>query len=74
VVELDARKLGLDPPWATLQLDDTILKFGTTDAILGDRYVMLGDTIALVPDRFSALLFDKPESELAKAPAAATKD
>jgi hypothetical protein len=64
--ELDARKLGLDPPWATLRIDDTTLTFGTTDAIHGDRYVRVGDTIALVPDRFSALLFEKPESELAK--------
>lgn len=71
--ELDAKRLGLDPPWATLQLDDTVMTFGTTDAIHGDRYVGVGGTIALVPDRFSALLFTKPESELAQ-PAAATKD
>lgn len=65
--ELEARKLGLDPPQATLQLDDTtILKFGTTDAIHGDRYVEVDGAIALVPDRFSALLFATPESELAK--------
>ncbi|MEO5621991.1 MAG: hypothetical protein ABJB02_02470 [Dokdonella sp.] len=62
--ELDAKNLGLDPPWATLQLDDTRLRFGTTDAIHGDRYVEVGTTIALVPDRFSALLFATPESEL----------
>jgi hypothetical protein len=71
--ELDAKRLGLDPPFATLQLDDTVMTFGTTDAIHGDRYVRVGDTIALVPDRFSALLFTKPEGELAK-PATATKD
>lgn len=69
---LDAKKLGLDPPWATLQLDATRLRFGTTDAIRGDRYVEVGSTIALVPDRFSALLFAKPESEL--APTAPAKD
>jgi hypothetical protein len=61
----DPRKLGLDPPQATLQLDDMALHFGTTDAIHGDRYVRVGDTIALVPDRFSALLFGTPQSELA---------
>lgn len=71
--ELDAKRLGLDPPWATLQLDDTVMTFGTTDAIHGDRYVRVGDTIALVPDRFSALLFTKPESELA-TPVNAPKD
>ncbi|MEO5561630.1 MAG: hypothetical protein ABIO49_16765 [Dokdonella sp.] len=66
--DLDAKKLGLEPPWASLRLDDTTLTFGTTDAIHGDRYVMVGGTIALVPDRFSALLFTKPESELATPP------
>ena len=64
--ELDAAKLGLDPPIATLEVDGTLLKFGTTDAIRNDRYVEAGGSIALVPDRFSALLFATPESELAE--------
>jgi len=67
---LDAKKLGLDPPLATLQLDGTVLKFGTTDAINGDRYVETGGVIALVPDRFSARLFAAPQNELAERPAA----
>jgi hypothetical protein len=67
--ELDAKKLGLDPPQATLQLDTTTLRFGTTDALHGDRYVQAGGSIALVPDRFSALLFAAPENELARPPA-----
>ncbi len=61
-------KLGLEPPVATLEVDGTVLKFGTTDAIHNDRYVEVGGTIALVPDRFSALLFATPEGEVA-APA-----
>jgi hypothetical protein len=64
--ELDRSKLGLDPPVATLEADGTLLKFGTTDAIRNDRYVEVGGTIALVPDRFSALLFATPETELAE--------
>lgn len=67
--DLDAKKLGLDPPQATLQLDTTTLRFGTTDALHGDRYVETGGSIVLVPDRFSALLFAAPENELAKPPA-----
>jgi hypothetical protein len=55
--DLEAAKVGLVPPLATLRIDDTELRFGGTDAIRGDRYVAVGDTIALVPDRFSALLF-----------------
>jgi hypothetical protein len=65
--ELDASKLGLDPPVATLDADGTLLKFGTTDAIRNDRYVETGGTIALVPDRFSALLFATPDTELAES-------
>jgi hypothetical protein len=70
--ELEARKIGLEPPQATLTLDALVLKFGGTDAIRGDRYVEVGDSIALVPDRFSALLFEPAERELAKP--AAPKD
>jgi len=61
--EVDPKKLGLDPPVATLDADGRILKFGTTDAIRNDRYVEYRGTIALVPDRFSVLLFASPESE-----------
>lgn len=65
--ELDPKKLGLDPPLAILALDGATLKFGTTDAIHGDRYVEVEDdgTIALAPDRFSARLFASPENEIA---------
>jgi hypothetical protein len=63
--EIVPAKLGLDPPLATLEVDGALLKFGSTDAIRNDRYVEYGGTVALVPDRFSALLFATPESELA---------
>jgi hypothetical protein len=67
--ELDPAKIGLNPPVATFEADGTLLKFGTTDAIRNDRYVEVGGTIALVPDRFSALLFASPETELSESPA-----
>ena len=70
--ELDAKNLGLDPAYATLMLDGVVLKFGTTDAINGDRYVEVDGAIALVPDRFSARIFETPESELAHPPAKGT--
>ncbi len=63
--QLDPKKLGLDPPLATLALDATTLRFGTTDAIHGDRYVEVDGAIALVPDRFSVHLFATPDSERA---------
>ncbi len=62
---LDPKKLGLDPPLATLVLDGTTLRFGTTDAIHGDRYVEVDGAIALAPDRFSVHLFATPDSERA---------
>ena len=62
----DAGKIGLDPPQAVLTLDERALRFGATDAIDGDRYVDTGDAIALVPDRFSALLFEPAEREIAR--------
>jgi hypothetical protein len=62
--ELDASKIGLDPPQTTLEVGTTTLEIGTTDAINGDRYVRVGDTIALVRDRFSPFLGAAPESEL----------
>lgn len=62
---IDPARVGLAPPQATLRLDDTVITFGTTDAIHGDRYVGVGGTVALVPDRFSVHLFAAPESELA---------
>ena len=65
--EVDPAKLGLDPAVATLEVDGVVLKFGTTDAIRNDRSVQFGGTIALVPDRFRALLFATPESETAPA-------
>lgn len=63
--ELDTKKVGLDPPLATLEIDGTVLKFGATDAIRNDRYVEVAGMVALVPDRFSAILFEGAERELA---------
>ena len=63
---LDTKQIGLNPPQAVLTLDDRALRFGATDAIDGDRYVDTGEAIALVPDRFSALLFEPAEREIAR--------
>jgi len=53
----ETARIGLAPPQATLRLDDATIAFGTTDAIRNDRYVETGDSIALVPDRYVALVF-----------------
>jgi len=56
--DLELGKVGLDPPQATLVIDTTTIMFGTTDAIRNDRYVSVEGAIALVPDNFSARLFE----------------
>lgn len=61
---LDAKKIGLDPALISLDLDAEHFDIGTTDAFNGDRYVRVGDTIAMVPDRFSPFLVAAPASEL----------
>lgn len=60
--DLDPAKIGLDRPYARLTLGPRLLEFGTTDAINQDRYVRVGDTVALIPDRFGALLRAPPET------------
>lgn len=62
--ELDAGKIGLDPSLMHLALDDRQFDIGMTDAMLGDRYVLSGKTVAMVPDRFSPFLTAAAESEL----------
>lgn len=61
---MDAKKIGLDPALISLDLDGEHFDIGTTDAFNGDRYVRIGDTIAMVPDRFSPFLVAAPASEL----------
>jgi len=48
--EVDLQALGLQPPAATLRLNDTPLLFGATNNIGGRRYVMLESRIYLLPD------------------------
>jgi len=52
---VDAHQLQLDAPSLSLQLDDVRLRFGTTDALGGSRYVQLGNTVHLITDRYSYL-------------------
>ena len=62
--DFDLARIGLSPPLMTLELDALTLEIGLTDALRGDRYVRVGDEIAMVPDRFSPFLMATPESEL----------
>jgi hypothetical protein len=53
---LDLETLGLEPPLATLTLDDTQLKIGATEALDNLRYVQAGETVFLVADRYQHLI------------------
>jgi hypothetical protein len=49
---LELARFGLDPPRATLWLDDLRFDFGDTESLSGKRYVRLGDSLHLTTDRF----------------------
>jgi hypothetical protein len=53
---LDLAALGLEPPQATLMLDDTRFDIGLTEALDNMRYVQTGDTVFLVTDRYQHLI------------------
>jgi hypothetical protein len=48
----DLKKYRLDPPLATLRVDDVELAFGGTEPINNRRYVRIGDTIHLIDDQY----------------------
>jgi hypothetical protein len=54
---LDLRELGLDPPQASVILDDsTTLLIGDTEPLDNMRYVQYGATVYLVEDRYQHLI------------------
>jgi hypothetical protein len=54
---LDLQELGLDPPQATVALDDTAtLLIGNTEPLDNMRYVQYGSTVYLVADRYQHLI------------------
>ena len=65
--EFDLAKIGLDPPWAMVTLNGQRLEFGTLAALAPQRYVKIGDHIALIPSRYAADIAATPDSELAAA-------
>jgi hypothetical protein len=53
---LDLETLGLKPPQAILALDDIRLEIGITDALDNMRYILNGDTVFLVADKYQPLI------------------
>lgn len=51
--DFDPARIGLTPPQAVLSLDGHALEFGATAATGAQRYVRVGQRIALLPERYS---------------------
>ncbi len=62
---LDLKPLGLDPPRLQLRLNDQNIYFGATAPTDGQRYLRVGATVSLCPDRFYPLLTSAAASFLA---------
>ncbi|MGD2073535.1 MAG: DUF4340 domain-containing protein [Gammaproteobacteria bacterium] len=54
--ELELSRLALDPPQATVLLNDTRLDFGGTEPLEGLRYVRAGARVYLIPDAYQHLI------------------
>ena len=53
---LDMAALGLEPPQATVSIDDLEFRFGATEALENRRYVQHGDTVYLLEDQYQHLV------------------
>lgn len=62
VTGLDLERFSLDPPNASLFLDDIRVDFGGFEQLSARRYVRLGDTVHLITDRFYHHLLTTPAS------------
>ncbi|MFQ5643832.1 MAG: DUF4340 domain-containing protein [Thiogranum sp.] len=54
--ELDLDQLQLDPPYATVILNNTAVEFGNLEPIEGLRYVRVADRVHLIPDIYMQLI------------------
>jgi hypothetical protein len=56
VAELDLVRLALEPPRASITLDNTRVDFGDTEPLEGLRYVRVSDQVHLTPDIYQHLI------------------
>jgi hypothetical protein len=54
--ELELSQLQLDPPYATVFLNDTAVEFGNLEPLEGLRYVRVTDRVHLIPDIYMQLI------------------
>jgi len=53
---VDLAVLGLEPPLATVTIDDVIIHFGATESLEERRYVRFGDTVYIINDQYQHLI------------------
>ena len=53
---VDLAALGLDPPQATVTVDDVAILFGNTAPLDGKRYLQIDATVHLIEDRYQHLI------------------
>jgi hypothetical protein len=54
--DMDLASAGLDPPQATLLLNDTLMTIGNTEPLENKRYVRHEDTVYLLTDKYQHLI------------------
>lgn len=62
---VNMKPLGFDPPRLRLRLNDQTVEFGATAPTDGQRYLRIGETVYLCPDRLYPLLTSAAASFLA---------
>jgi hypothetical protein len=65
--DFDAGKIGLDPPALVLQLDDRRIAYGAMGAFGPQRYVRVGDRIALIPAQYAPRPPEPPDAAIGTA-------
>ena len=53
---VDLKSLGLEPPQATVTIDDVAILFGNTAPLGGERYAQIDTTVYLIEDRYQHLI------------------
>jgi hypothetical protein len=53
---VDLKALGLEPPQATVTIDDVEILFGNTEQLENNRYALVDETVHLVDDRYQHLV------------------
>jgi hypothetical protein len=65
---LDLVQLGLEPPLATVTFNEQEFRFGATEALQQRRYVLIGNSVYLIADKYQHLANAEPTNFIAREP------